>query len=116
MYSNWVYAFVFFVLQVNSEYTLNFLCHRIYAENMKEWCEATLEWFDIMQISAPKSKTKLVFTQVDRIERAYIEDKIERVKQELKALFQKKQDMEKRHFQESDSDINKKLVKTSLTS
>ena len=96
-------------MQVNSEYTLNFLCHRIYAEDIKQWCEATLEWFDIMQISAPKSKTILVFTQVDRIEMAYIEDKIERVKQELKALFQKKQDMEKRHFQESDSVINRKL-------
>ena len=102
-------CFCIFVLQVNSEYTLNFLCHRIYAENMKEWCEATLEWFDIMQISAPKSKTILVFTQVDRIDMAYIEGEIKQVKQELKALFQKKQDMEKRHFQESDSDINRKL-------
>ena len=109
MYPNWLYLFVFFVLQVNSEYTLNFLCHRIYAENMKEWCEATLEWFDIMQISAPKSKTILVFTQVDRMETAYIEDIIEEVKQELRDLFQERQDIEKQHLHESDSDTNKKL-------
>ena len=100
-------CFCVFVLQVNSEHTLNFLCHRIYAENIEEWCEATLEWFDIIQISAPKSKTILVFTQVDRM--AHIEGKIDLIKLKLKALFQEKLDMEKTHFEESDSDTNQKL-------
>ena len=76
---------------------------------MKQWCEATLEWFDIMQTSAPKSKTILVFTQVDRINRNYREDQIEQIKKEFKGLFQEKQDIENQHLQESDSDTNKEL-------
>ena len=95
-----------FVSQVNSESTLNFLCHQIEDDpNIKQRCEDTLEWFDIMQTSAPKSKTILVFTQVDD----FREDQIEQIKKEYKGLFQEKQDIENRHLQESDSDTNREL-------
>ena len=104
----------FFVLQVNSECTLNFLCHRIDAQNMKESCEATVQWFDIVQISAPKSKTFLVLTQIDRVPISYREVKIEQIKKHLKLLFQEKQDIEKQHFLESDSDANKALYQTHI--
>ena len=76
---------------------------------MKQLCEATLEWFDIMQTSAPKSKTILVFTQVDRIDKYYREDQIEQIKKEFKGLFQEKQDIENQHLQESDSETNREL-------
>ena len=76
---------------------------------MKESCAATFEWFDIVQTSAPKSKTKLVFTQVDHIEQDEREDKITKIKGEFKRLFEEKQNDVKQHLQRSTSDANKKL-------
>ena len=75
---------------------------------MKEACEATFEWMDIVQTSAPKSKTTLVFTQDDLIENNK-QEKIREIKQQFRDLFQKQQAMEKRHLHESDSADNKVL-------
>ena len=78
---------------------------------MRESCEATLEWFDIVQTSAPKSKTKLVFTQVDRIELDLREKKIQQIEEEFRVLFQEKQEIEKQHLRETESDTNRKLYR-----
>ena len=76
---------------------------------MKEACEATIEWMDIVQTSAPKSTTILVFTQDDRLTENIKQGKIRETKQQFRDLFQKQQDMENKHLQESDSYDNKVL-------
>ena len=88
---------------MNSKSTLNFLCQRIDVPNVEKACRATIEWFDIVQTSAPKSTIFLVFTQVDRIpdseERA---EKIRRLNDQLKSLLQDRFQMEEGNMNETD--------------
>ena len=70
---------------------------------MKKSCEATLEWFDIVQTSAPKSKTKLVFTQFDRLKEKCRHCKMCEIKEQFKKLFKEKQVIKERHRNESNA-------------
>ena len=85
------------LIQVNSDSTLNFLCHDLMSEEYSE----TMEWLTLIQTSAPESETTVLLTKADDMNEGVRKNKTEKFCEGFGKIIEKAIDLTKQHMRAS---------------